>query len=260
MTSPAAEPAAGGSPGRALVTGGGRGIGAAVVERLAANGYDVAIGYRKDASSAEDVAQRVRVHGVRSMHVHVDLGCPESVPQAVDEVVGPWGGLEVVVNSGGAASSGRSVAETEVEEVTRQLAVHAVGPHALARAALPALRRSGRGRLVFVSSVVTGTSMAQGAPYVMGKSAVEALASVLAREERPHGIRVHVVAPGLVRTEMGRRLVRATQDADIDELASAAPFGRLCEPADVAASIAFLVSPAADYLTDQRIVIDGGTF
>ncbi|MGY1811130.1 SDR family NAD(P)-dependent oxidoreductase, partial [Blastococcus sp. SYSU D00669] len=115
--------------------------------------------------------------------------------------------------------------------------------------------------VVFVSSIATTTWTAGGAPYAMGKAAVEALAHTLAREERAHGVHVNVVAPGLTDTEMGRRLARATRDVDdIRELDDASPFGRVCAPEDVARVVRFLVGPDGAYVNDQRIVVDGGTF
>ena len=93
----------------------------------------------------------------------------------------------------------------------------------------------------------------------MGKNAMEALAFTLAKEERPHGVRVNIVAPGLVETEMGKRLVRATQGVeDIRNLDASMPFGRVCQPQDVANVVHFLVSDANSYLTGERIYCDGG--
>jgi NAD(P)-dependent dehydrogenase (short-subunit alcohol dehydrogenase family) len=113
-----------------------------------------------------------------------------------------------------------------------------------------------------VSSVATATMAGYGAPYNMAKAALEALAATLAKEEAPNGIHVNVVAPGLVETDMGVRLARAfTGDRSLEDLRSldgAAPFGRVCQPSDVAAVVVWLCSGGAGYVTGQRIQVDGG--
>lgn len=111
-----------------------------------------------------------------------------------------------------------------------------------------------------MSSVITDVYGAGSAPYAMGKAAVEALAQCVAREELRHGVHVNVVAPGLVDTDMGRRLVRAVNIVELSALHADYPFGHVCSPAEVADVVRFLVSDAARYVNNQRIVIDGGTF
>src|SRR5690606_17128938 len=115
--------------------------------------------------------------------------------------------------------------------------------------------------VVMISSVAAQGLGARGAPYNMGKSAQEAVAYTLAKEERPHGIHVNVVAPGLVNTDMGRRLARATRGVeDIHELDDKSPFGRVCAPEDIADAVVFLCSEDAAYITGQRITVNGGGF
>jgi NAD(P)-dependent dehydrogenase (short-subunit alcohol dehydrogenase family) len=110
-----------------------------------------------------------------------------------------------------------------------------------------------------VSSVATSHHSANGAPYNMGKAALEALAFTLAKEERRHGIHVNVVAPGLVDTDMGERLVKALAGVtDIRTLDASSPYGRVCQPADVANVVLWLCSDGAGYVTGQRIECDGG--
>jgi 3-oxoacyl-[acyl-carrier protein] reductase len=137
--------------------------------------------------------------------------------------------------------------------------VHALGPHHLCKLVLPSMRQRSRGDIVMISSAATRSMNANGAPYNMGKAALEALAFTLAKEERPHGIHVNVVAPGLVDTEMGARLMRAVAGVeDLRALDAAMPFGRVCQPADVAAVVRFVVSDAARYVTGERLYVDGG--
>lgn len=127
------------------------------------------------------------------------------------------------------------------------------------RAVIPEMRARGRGQIVLISSVVTDQRGAGYAPYAMSKAALEALASVLAKEERAHGIRVNVVAPGLVATEMGKRYVRSLSGQDeFEPIAGALPFGRVCEPEEVAAAVRFLVSDRASYVTGEKLRVHGG--
>jgi NAD(P)-dependent dehydrogenase (short-subunit alcohol dehydrogenase family) len=124
---------------------------------------------------------------------------------------------------------------------------------------VPQMRKQERGDIVMISSVSSREHAAGGAPYNMAKAALESLAMTLSKEERSNGIRVNVVAPGLVDTEMGRRLVKgAFGIQDIRQLDKGMPFGRVCAPEDVAEVVRFLVSDAGEYLTGQRIYVDGG--
>jgi 3-oxoacyl-[acyl-carrier protein] reductase len=243
----------------ALVTGGGRGIGRAISLGLAEDGADVAVNYRKDADAAQETVAAIEALGRRAVAVPgaVDVRdeCVSMVAAAV-EALGPIG---ILVNNAGIASRGASVAKTDPTEVERLLRVHAMGPHWLCQEVLPTMRDEERGDIVFISSVATDTMAGGGAPYNMGKAAMEALALSLSKEVRHLGIHVNIVAPGLVDTEMGRRLVRGAAGVeDIRTLDAASPFGRVCTPEDVAAVVRFFVSDAASYLTGERMRVFGG--
>ena len=242
----------------ALVTGGGRGIGRACALALAADGYDVCVNYRRDADAAGDTVRHIESLGRRALACRASVESADEDRTMVDAVLEELGGIDAFVHSAGVASRGHTVADTDPEEVVRLLGVHAVGAHHLSRLVLPAMRTRARGDIVFVSSVAARILAANGAPYNMAKAALEALAMTLAKEERRHGIHVTVVAPGLVVTEMGRRLVKAMGVDDISQMDAGAPFGRVCRPEDVAEVVAFLCSEAAGYLTGQVIAVDGG--
>jgi NAD(P)-dependent dehydrogenase (short-subunit alcohol dehydrogenase family) len=123
------------------------------------------------------------------------------------------------------------------------------------------MRAQPRGDIVMISSVATTFMAGYSLPYNMAKASLEALARTLAKEEREHHVHVNVVAPGLVVSEMGRRLVRATQGVeDIHDLDTRSAFGHVCTPEEVADVVRFVVSDAARYLTDQRLTVDGGSF
>lgn len=242
----------------ALVTGGGRGIGRAISLALAEDGADVAISYHRDEEAAADTVRAVEELGRRAVAYQAAIESLEDDERLVASVLADFGRVGILVNNAGIASRGRSVASTDPGEVEKLLGAHAVGPHHLCRLLLPSMREGDRGDIVFISSVATDSMAANGAPYNMGKAAMEALAATLAKEERRHGIHVNVVAPGLVETEMGRRLVKAGGVDDITTLAPAMPFGRVCQPEDVAAVVRFLVSDAAGYVTGERIRVHGG--
>jgi 3-oxoacyl-[acyl-carrier protein] reductase len=246
-----------------LVTGGGRGIGRGISLLLAERGATVAVNYAKDADSADETVDMIRQLGGEAQAFHGDLAELDEIIALVDQVSATFGPIDLLVNNAGVASRGRSVADTAPDEVERLLRVHAVGPHHLCRLVLPAMRERakvlGRADIVMISSVATDTHAGFGAPYNMAKAAMESAAFTLAKEEVRHGIHVNVVAPGLVVSDMGRRLAKAVAGvSDIHELDATFPFGRVCEPVDVARVVAFVCSDEAGYVTGERIRVHGG--
>ncbi len=246
----------------ALVTGGGRGIGRSICELLAAEGATVAVNYRRDAESAAATVDVITAAGGSAKAYAASVDDAAEVATMVDAVVADFGYVDLLVCNAGIASRGRAVADTDPDEIERVVRVHAFGAHHASRLVLPTMRQRPRGDIVMISSVATTHLAANGAPYSMGKAALEALALTLAHEERQHGIHVNVVAPGLVETEMGVRLARAftgnRELVDLRSLDAAAPFGRVCQPADVAEVVLWLCSDGAGYITGQRIEVDGG--
>jgi 3-oxoacyl-[acyl-carrier protein] reductase len=243
----------------ALVTGGGRGIGRAISLGLAADGADVAVNYRRDREAAEAVVAEIEGMGRRAAAFQAsvdDLDQDRAMVEAIQADLGPIG---ILVNNGGIASRGNSVVDTDPDELDRVVRTHAYGPHHLCALVVPGMRELARGDIVMISSVAADGLGARGGPYNMGKTAMEALAHTLAKEER--SLHVNIVAPGLVATDMGDRLTRArsggavSEAADLDEQS---PYGRVCRPDDVADVVRFFVSDAASYLTGQRIRVDGG--
>ncbi len=243
----------------ALVTGGGRGIGRGIALGLAEDGIDVAVTYRRQADEAQATVEAIQAMGRSAIAIQGDVTVPEDNARNIDEVIQHFGGFDILVNNGGIASRGRSVADTDPEELQRVMATHALGPHNLCSLAIPHLRTHDRSDIVLISSVATLGHGANGAPYNMGKAAVEALGFTLAKEERSHGVRVNIVAPGLVETEMGRRLVKGAAGIDdITTLNDKMPFGRVCQPEDIANGVRFFVSDLAGYVTGEKLNIWGG--
>ena len=243
----------------ALVSGGGRGIGKAIALGLAADGADVAINYRRDEDAARETVGEIEGLGRKAAAYRASVDDVDEDQAMVDELLSTFGHVDILVNNAGIASRGGTVAKTDPAEVVRVIGTHAVGAHHLCRMLVPQMRQRERGDIVMISSIATKAMLGGGAPYNMAKAALEALALTLANEEKTKGIRVNIVAPGLVDTEMGRRLVKGAMGVeDIRTLDNTMPFGRVCSPEEVAGVVRFLVSEAGSFITGQRIYLDGG--
>ena len=243
----------------ALVSGGGRGIGRAISQTLAAEGVAVAVNYRRDLDAANETVAAIEAAGGKAKAYAASVESWEQDEAMVQAVFADFGHIDILVNNAGIASRGQSVADTDPAEMERVVRTHAFGSHYLSKLVLPSMREQPRGDVVFISSVATSSLSGNGAPYNMAKAAMEALAMTLYKEERRHNIHVNVVAPGLVDTDMGFRLARATRGTqNIRDLDASSPFGRVCAPQDVADVVRYLCSDQAAYLTGQRIQVDGG--
>jgi NAD(P)-dependent dehydrogenase (short-subunit alcohol dehydrogenase family) len=243
----------------ALVTGGGRGIGRAIAIGLAEDGAAVAVNYRRDEASAFETVAAIEAAGGRAKAYMASIDDWDQDVAMVEAVLKDFGGIGILVNNAGIASRGNSVADTDPAEMERVVRTHAFGAFYLSKLVLPSMREQDRGDIVMISSAATAHWGGNGSPYNMGKAALEALAQTLWKEERRNNIHVNIVAPGLVETEMGKRLAKATRGVqDIHELDKVSAFGHVCTPEEVASVVRFVVSEAASYVTGQRIYVDGG--
>ena len=244
-----------------LVTGGGRGIGRAIALGLAQDGADVAINYRRDEESASETVAQIEKLGRRAHAYAASVDDFAQCEGMVGAALADFGHIDILVNNAGNASRGLTVADTDPAELERTVRTHAFGAWSCSKLVLPSMRTRPRGDIVMISSAATLHMAANSAPYNMAKAALEALAATLAKEERRHGIHVNVVAPGLVDTEMGRRLVKGAMGvSDIRTMDATSAFGHVCSPEEVADAVRFLVSERGSYLTGQRIGVDGGAF
>jgi len=242
----------------ALVTGGSRGIGRAIALALAEDGADVAVNYRRDEAAAKETVAAIEGLGRRARAYRASVEATDEARAMVEAILAELGPIDILVNNAGIASRGNTVAKTDPAELERVVRTHALAPHHLCQLVLPGMRGRPRGDIVMISSAATLHHPAAGAPYNMGKAAMEALAFTLAKEVKKFGIRVNVVAPGLVETEMGRRLMKATAGVDdLRTLDAAMPFGRVCQPEDVANAVRWLVSDRASYITCEKINVYG---
>ncbi|MEX5270702.1 SDR family NAD(P)-dependent oxidoreductase [Kocuria sabuli] len=235
-----------------VVTGGGRGIGAAISRRLAAEGHDVVITYRRDQSAAEDVADQVRRRGRRALVAAVEMTEPGSVAELFDRVAS-FGGLTGLVNNAGAAAAVGPLETNDLESIRRDLEVNLFGVIACAQHAIGPLRRAGGGAIVNISSVAASL----GGPgtyvhYAAAKAGVEAFTVGLAKELAAENIRVNAVAPGTVWTDFHRDPERPAK------VAPTIPMGRAGRPEEIAGAVAWLLSDDASYTTGTTIKVAGG--
>jgi NAD(P)-dependent dehydrogenase (short-subunit alcohol dehydrogenase family) len=243
----------------ALVTGGSRGIGRAIALGLAEDGADVAVNYRRDEAAAKETVAAIESLGRRARAYSASVDSLEACQSMVDAIVKDFGFVDILVNNAGIASRGQTVKNSDPLEFERVVRTHAFGAWYLCHLVIPSMRTRPRGDVVMISSVATLHHAGGGAPYNMGKAALESLAFTLAKEEKKNGIHVNVVAPGLVETEMGRRLAKGAMGVDdIRKLDAVMPFGRVCQPEDVANAVRFLVSDRASYITGEKLNVHGG--
>jgi 3-oxoacyl-[acyl-carrier protein] reductase len=235
----------------ALVTGGSRGIGEAIVRRLAADGADVAFTYRTGKEEADVIASDLRELCRRALPIEADLGRPESAASVVAAAVGELGHLDILVNNAGVTSWG-PLASVKLDEFDRVVAVDARAPFLMMQAVADTLTEGGR--VVNVSSAVTSTALAGLSLYSAAKAFLDQMTKVAAIEFAPRRITVNAVAPGTTATG---RLAEPTPEQRI-QMGASFSLGRIGEPADTAALVAFLVSEEASFLTGQIIYNNGG--
>jgi 3-oxoacyl-[acyl-carrier protein] reductase len=238
----------------ALVTGASRGIGRGIALELAAAGASVVVNYRRDAEAADEVVAQA---GNGAIAVQASMSDPEDVDRLADQALAAFAAVDILVANAGIASRGLAVADTDPAEVMKVMTTHTFSTHRLVQRLLPGMRAAKRADVIAISSSELNKMKANGAPYNMAKAALEALALSLANEEIVNGVRINIVAPGLVVTDMGAKLVKAKLGLeDMTELDATQPLGRLVQPQDVAAVVRFLCGAAM--VTGQRIVVDGG--
>lgn len=249
MTSPAET-----APVRlALVTGGSRGIGRAIVTALLASGCDVAFSYRQDESSARDVVSTAGATGRRCWAVRSDAADPEGPDLLVRTVKEAWGPLDIVVaNAGVPGPIGWETGTFADWQAT--LATNLVGPYATIRAAAPDLKAR-RGSAVLVSSIAGLRAYPQQVPYAASKAGLISVTRSLALALAPE-VRVNAVAPGWVRTDMTSPLYAS--DRARAAILRRIPRARWGEPEDVAKAVVFLLSEFARFITGETLVVDGG--
>ena len=236
----------------ALVTGGSRGIGAAIAKRLAAEGASVAITYAKDANAAEAVVEAIERDGGEAVAIQADAADADAVKDAVEKTVAAFGGLDVLVNNAGTAIP-KAFEEASMEELDRVIDINVRGVFVATQAALKHMKSGGR--IIMIGSCVGERMMTPGlAPYSATKGAVKMFTQGLSREVGARGITVNNIQPGPIDTDLNP----AGGDWAAPQKANTA-LGRYGHVDEVAALVAFVAGPEASYITGANLTIDGGT-
>ncbi|MGW4910921.1 SDR family NAD(P)-dependent oxidoreductase [Streptomyces sp. NPDC004270] len=239
-----------------VVTGGSRGIGAAVCLRLAADGHDVVIGYVRDASAAEAVAEGVRQGGARCVVAAVDTAVEADVERLFGTAERELGTVTGLVNNAAVTGPLGRLTDVDSADLRRVVEVNLLGTLLCSRRAARLMAQRGNGAIVNVSSAAaTLGSPGEYVHYAATKAAVDALTVGLAKELGPDGVRVNAVAPGVVDTEMHAAM---GDPGRAQRMGAAVPLGRPGRPEEIAAAIAWLLSPEASYTTGAVLRVSGG--
>jgi len=234
----------------ALVTGGSRGIGRAVAERLAADGFDVAITYRNDSVAAEEAVSTVTALGRAAKAFQVDAGDVDAGSRLFADVESALGPVAVLVNNAGAGEM-RPLADISVSEMQENLALNFLGPFVLMKQAASSM--SPGGRIVSISTSLTSMLLPGSALGTPAKVALEALTAIAAKELGSQGITVNAIAAGATDTEG----FRATSGHLRGAMEAASPFGRLGAPDEIAAAVSFLAGPDGLWVSGQTLRVNG---
>lgn len=240
---------------QALVTGGTRGIGKAICQELAANGYDVAFTYRSNAELALALEKELTEKGARAKGYSVDSGDAAALEAGLEKVLADFPAIEVLVNNAGISIDGLAM-RFKLEDFDRLMDTNVRGAFLTTQAVLRPMMKARRGSIIFVSSVIGQMGNAGQTAYSATKAALMGMTKSLAKEVGSRGIRVNAIAPGFIQTDM----TSALPDQNKESILAQIPLGSLGQPEDIAKAVSFLSSPASRYITGQVLAVNGGMY
>lgn len=236
-----------------LITGGTRGIGRALVGAFAQSGARVAFTYRSSTDAAEELVEDLAAQDVEAMALQGDVASTASAQDTIDQVLDAWDALDVLVNNAGITRDGLLLRLHE-DDWDAVMATNLKGVFNFCKAAYRPMMRQRSGTIINISSVVGISGNPGQTNYAASKAGIIGFSKSLAKELGSRGVTVNVVAPGYVETDMTAELSESAQEAMLD----AVPLGRPAHPQDVASSVLFLASSAAEYITGHVLHVDGG--
>ena len=236
----------------AIVTGASRGIGAAVAERLAADGFTVVINYSGDTKSADALARKIEAAGGRASIAKADVSDTNAVRALFDTAEATFGGVDVLINNAGMMKLAK-IADSDDALFDQHIAVNLKGSFNAMREAAKRLRDGGR--IVNLSTSVVGTKLETYGVYAATKAAIETMTAILSKEMRGRNITVNALAPGPVATEL---FLNGKSPELVERIAKMNPMERLGTPEEIAAAIAFLVGPDGGWINGQVLRANGG--
>lgn len=236
----------------ALVTGASRGIGAAIAQRLAQDGFAVVVNYAGNAAAAQAVVQAILSSGGKAVACQADVSDPAAVINLFDRAEAAFGGVDVLINNAGVMAL-TPLGRADDQHISVHIDINLKGTLHTLREASKRLRDGGR--IVNFSSSVVGLKLENYGVYAATKAAVEALTAIMAKEMRGRNINVNAVAPGPTATDL---FLSGKSEELIERMAKMPPLERLGTPEDIAAAVAFLVGPDAGWINGQTLRANGG--
>jgi 3-oxoacyl-[acyl-carrier protein] reductase len=240
----------------ALITGASRGIGRGIALDLAREGADIVVNYRRDADAASSAVAAIQELGRKAIAVQADVSEWPAVQRMAEQALAQFGRIDIVVANSGIASRVVPVWDLDVDHWHKVININLHGVFYTVRATVGEMIKRRSGNVILISSIGADQCGAMGAPYYAAKAAVNALTKSLAKECAPARVRVNCIAPGVIATDMGERMIKFHGEALLDAI----PLGRPGTPEDIGKAAVYLASDDASFVTGKILRVDGGAW